>query len=176
MIQGDSTGSILKILQALDMMIEILTDSSMAYQRMALEAPRSRAKALLYWFYNVETTRLNRLTSRRHSLLRRHPGAAEARAASVREPGVLTKMGEYNGMLHKGDLLEIMRYAIDNEIRAMQFYRKKAALAADSAHRIMYSAVVKEQEDHIAFLSEKRQELLQDEINKGADFVDRYFN
>ena len=167
-----SNQGLANILEVLDTMIEILDNSSRAYQKMALEALPNGARAMLNWFYYIETIRLRRLCDRRRSLLNRHPELSNVKIYSPRGNTGLSKMGNTNGLLRKAEPLDILRFAIENEARAMAFFSRKAKSAVDATQRLMLSAAIKEQETHINSLARKRQELMQRQINKGAEAMD----
>jgi rubrerythrin len=171
MNQASSLQGIASILEVLDTMIEMLDDSARSYQKMALETRPNGAKAILNWFYYIETIRLRRFVDRRRTLLKRHPELS-GNGYRPRSGTGISKIGEVDGLLKTADPLRILRFAIDNELRAMQFFRRKAAHTTDPAKRQMYSAAIKEQEYQIARLSTKRQELMQRQINRGAEELD----
>lgn len=172
MKQTNTTQGLVNILEVLDMLIEILDNSSRAYQRMALEAQPNGARAMLNWFYYIETIRLRRLCDRRRSLLRRHPELEKSKIYTPRAASGLNKMGSGNGLMRKAEPLDVLRFAIENEARGMAFFRRKAASAVDATQRLMLSAAIKEQENQITLLTAKRQELMQRQIDKGAESLD----
>ena len=171
MKQVNPAKGLTNILNVLDMLMEMLDNSARAYQKMALDAKPNGTKALLNWFYYIETIRLRRLTSRRQTLLKRHP-ELKGNGYRARAESGLSKIGQVNGLLLRAAPLDIMRYAIDNEVRAMQFFRRKAVHTKDPVQRMMYSAAIKEQESHIAMLSAKRQDMMQRQIDRGAEEMD----
>ncbi len=171
MDQASTIQGIASILEVLDMMIEMLDNSARAYQKLALETRPNGAKAILNWFYYIETIRLRRFVDRRRTLMKRHP-ELYGNGYQPRGGTGLSKIGEVNGLLRNAEPLKILRFAIENEARAMQFFRRKAAYTTDPAKRLMYSAAIKEQENQITLLSTKRQELMQRQVNRGAEELD----
>jgi rubrerythrin len=166
-----STGTInnlVNVLSVLDICIEIEKDSASIYQNMANDAQQKGPKSVLNWLGKVESSRLRRLAERRCLVLKQHPELAETGAYESRKETGLTKMGSGSAWLAKSGCLEILRYAIENEARAKQFFRRKALLSTNESLRFMYDNAVNEQEDQIEYLAALREVLLHQQVDRGV--------
>ena len=167
-MQERSNTGLLAMLRVIDTIIEIETKSANAYQTMARETDYEGNRALLAWLYNVESSRLQRLMVRRRVILKDHPDLIDNGIYIPRKETGLTKLGSRKEDLANASSLEILRYAVESEARAKQFFQRKASAATDPATRMMLLAVVSEQEDQIEYYGSQRDNLLQQQIHLGA--------
>jgi rubrerythrin len=156
------------MLKTLDVFIEMETNAAETYKKLAHEANHEGPRALFAWLYNVEGTRLRRLAERRRGILHQHPELIERGAYQPRANTGLSKMGWGRTWFTKGNPLDILRYAIENEVRAMQFFRRKADTANDPMLKMIYNAAIAEQEDQIEYLGGQREALMQQMITQDA--------
>ncbi len=160
---------ILKLLDVLDMYIALELNAASTYRRMAHKARRDGSRALLAWLYSNETKRLLKLTSRRRLILSRRPHLIKQEIYQPRRNPGLTKMGiDYSRVADLGPL-EILKYAIENETRAMHFFRRKGIAADDPSLKLLYSGAVKEHQDQIEYLTSQRRSALLDKVADDAE-------
>ena len=74
-------------------------------------------------------------------------------------------MGSDNAHLMNCSPLDILRYAIKNEVRAKQFFRRKATTTFDPTQKMMYLAAVSDQEHYVRQYDAQRAELMQRQAN-----------
>jgi len=162
----NNTRDLLKLLEALDIYIEMESGAVRAYRAMAHQAGQRSSKALLAWLYYYETSRLLRLEKRRRMLLARHPEFVHS--GYVLKNFGITKIGAGFLRLAKASCLAILRFAIANEARAMQFFQGQAIDTKDPVLKFVYAAAVKEQDDSIAFLGGRRSLLVMEQADIDA--------
>jgi len=160
---------ILKLLNVLDMYIALESNAASTYRRMAHKAREDGSRALLAWLYNNESKRLLKLTSRRRLILSRHPHLIKQEIYQPRRNPGLTKMGiEYSSIAERGPL-EILKYAIENETRAMHFFRRKGVASEDPSMRLLYGGAIKEHYEQIEYLRTQRRSALLDKVSDDAE-------
>ena len=171
MDNGYSQHDVISILRFLDTYIEIESNSTKTYKELAHRAEQDGQRALLGWLYNIESSRLRKLLERRRKILIEYPELVESKLYEPRETPGLTKMGAVSERLQIGGCLEIFRYAVENELRAKQFFHRKASLSNHPMQRMLYSAAAIEQQDHADYLGNQRKALMQSQINLDAKLV-----
>ena len=168
MDNGYSQHDVISILRFLDTFIEIETNSTGVYRELAHSAKQDGPRALFGWLYNLESSRLRKLLERRRKVLIEYPEVVESKFYMPREGTGLTKMGPASERLQIGGCLEIFRYALENELRAKQFFHRKASLSNQPMQRMLYSAAAIEHQDHADYLGGQREALLQQQVNSGV--------
>ena len=165
---GDNTTrDLLKLIEALDIYIEMESGAVRAYRAMAHRAEQKSTKALLAWLYCYETSRLLRLEKRRRLILTRHPEFLLSGGYVLKNSGI-TKIGAGFLRLARASCLAILRFAIANEARAMQFFQGQAIDTKDPVLKFVFGAAVKEQDDCIAFLGGHRSLLIKEQADIDA--------
>ncbi len=167
-MQDGSNNGLLAMLKVIDTIIEIETKSSNTYHEMAQRTNYEGNRALLAWLYNVESSRLARLVTRRRVILKDHPELIDNGIYAPRPDTGLTKMGTGREKLAGASALVILRYAVESEARAKQYFQRKAAAATDAATRMMLLAAASEHDDQIEYYGGQREALLQQQIQLGA--------
>ena len=170
---ANTTQGLLKLLEALDVYIEMETGAVKAYQAMAHKAEQKSSKALLAWLYNYETARLLRLEKRRRLILRRHPEFMESGQYMKKDFGI-TKIGSGFLRLAKASCLAILRFAIANEARGKQFFQGQAVDTRDPVLKFVFGAAAKEQDDYIAYLGGQRSLMIQEQADIDAMTIVEY--
>ena len=168
MNEKHSSRELTGLLRFLDSYIEIEMNSTRVYRGLAFNATHEIPRAMFGWLLNIENSRLRLLLERRRKLLIEYPELADSKVYEPRENTGLTKMGSMNHPLLKGGCLDILRYAIESEARAKQFFQRKASSATEPMQRMLYSSVAIEQADHVEYLGSQRELLLQHQVNHGA--------
>lgn len=169
MDNGYSRHDVISILRFLDTYIEIESNSTKTYKELAHAAEQDGPMGLLGWLYNLESSRLRKLLECRRRILIEYPELVELNLYEPRAGSGLTKMGAVSERLQIGGCLEIFRYAVANELRAKQFFHRKASLCNYPMQRMLFSAAAIEQQDHADYLGGQREALLQHQTNRGAE-------
>ena len=161
--------TILKLLNVLDMYIALESNAASTYRRMAHTAKYDGSRALLAWLYSNESKRLFKLTSRRRLILSRHSHLITKEIYQPRRNQGLTKMGIDHSKLAERGPLDILKYAIENETRAMQFFQRKGVAAEDPSMRLLYGGAIKEHQEQIEYLTSQRRGVLLDKVSDDAE-------
>lgn len=167
MITKGNENGLISILKVLDTCIEMETNAVDTYRELAVAVDGESPRALLTWLQNTERSRLEQLIMRRRTILKRHPDLFDSGCYRMRENNGLSKLGK----LTRTGMLDIMRFAINNELRALIFFERKAKAAHDEVERATYLTAVSEQKDQIEHLGANRQMLMQQEIERGAKYL-----
>ena len=163
-----SSRELIGILKFLDSYIEIEMNSTSIYRDLAYTAKHETPRAMFGWLFNIESSRLRLLLERKRKMLIEYPELIDSSLYEPRVDTGLTKMGSANHPLLKGGCLDILRYAIEAEARAKQFFQRKASAATDPMQRMLYSSAAIEQADQVEYLGSQRELLLQQQVNHGA--------
>ena len=161
--------AILGLLNVLDIYVALQSSAANTYRLMAHSAEKASSRALLAWLYNIETERLLKLASRRRLILGRHPDLIKNGGYKPKRDWAFTKMGSDSKTLVCKGPLEILRYAIENETRAMHYFRRKGISVEDHSMKLLYSSVIKEHQDQVKYLTSQRKSILQEQIERSAD-------
>jgi len=160
---------LISTLHVLDGFIEVQIDALRIYRQLYYHADEPGINNILSWLYDEEEMRLRRASVRRRRILERNPELVENGLYKPRQETGVSKMGYAEGLLN-GGVLEILRYAINNEVRAMQFFRRKAHLAREPLYRMMFAAAAADQETQVKYYAEKRELIMQKHI-EGATLL-----
>ena len=149
-------------LYVLDVFIEMQVDALKEYRKLSYKVNNPNAKAVLDWLFDEEELRLRRASVRRQRILEKNPQLNEDGSYEARKETGVSKIGSPNRMFKQGPL-DILRYAIMNEVRAQQFFRRKAA-TVDPTQRMMFLAAASDQEYQIRLYDAQREQLMQKQV------------
>jgi hypothetical protein len=161
--------AILRLLKVIDIYVALQSNAANTYRLMAHRAEMDSSRALLAWLYNIETGRLLKLASRRRLILGRHPELIRSGTYEPKSDSPFTKMGSDSRKLAFKGPLDILRYAIENETRALHYFRRKGISVDDHSMKLLYSSVVKEHQDQIKYLTSQRKSIMQEQVNRSVD-------
>ncbi len=156
---------LISMLKVLDTCLEMQVNAVNGYSKIAEKVGAKSSKAVLNWLYNNESTRMRQLAAQRRTILQRYPELINDGGYKPRENSGLSKMG----VLKKAEPLDIMRYAIENELRAMRFFERKAAASGSETEQRMFRTAAFEQKDRLEYFGAHRQALMQQQIEYGAE-------
>ena len=168
MEKGYTNNGLLSTLQVLDVYIEMQTDALKTYRKLTYQVSQQGAKSILNWLFDAEEMGLRRAAVRKQRILEQNPELNEDDVYTPRKVTGVSKMGWDSAHLPDAGPLDILRYAIKNEVRAKQFFRRKAGTVQDPAQRMMYLAAVSDQDYQVRCYDAKREELMQKQVNNFA--------
>jgi rubrerythrin len=162
------TNGLASTLVVLDICIELGANAVAVYNEIAEEANQDSSKALLDWLLDIEETRLNRFLVRKQRILDQNPELLENGIYYQRKATGISKMGWSDSWPVLRGPLDVIRYAISCEVRAKQFFRRKATMANDPTQRMMFKAAISDQEYQIRYYDAQREVLIQEQIDYTA--------